>query len=258
MRSLVAILLLAVSFSTPLSAAAQAEPSEDASLDVEARSLFEAGATAFAAGRYADALASFTRAYELSPRPELLYNIAQCEDRLRHDDAAIAAFERFLAETPDAPNAAVVRARVAILRDAASRGSAVPEPAPMEEGAPTERVGQVLELPSPTATAVDAPDDPAPWVLSALGAALAVGGVVMLTVSALDLASVEGAPEGTSFATVREAAERAPILSGLGWGALAVGVALTAGGLIWGLTRSGPVRVEVRASGSRLAIGGTF
>jgi tetratricopeptide (TPR) repeat protein len=53
--------------------------------DEEARALFQAGRRAFADARYEDALDRFRSAYELSHRPELLYNIGHAADRLRRD-----------------------------------------------------------------------------------------------------------------------------------------------------------------------------
>ena len=87
------------------SAEAQSPPVDaptvpDASRDREARGLFDAGQEAFEAGRYADALDYFQRAHGLSGRFMLLYNIGVAADRLRRDDEAIAAFERYLREAP--------------------------------------------------------------------------------------------------------------------------------------------------------------
>jgi tetratricopeptide (TPR) repeat protein len=102
---------------------AQARPQAPASeaQDGEARLLFEAASRAFADARYDTALARFREAYTLSARPALLYNIGQCADRLRRDDEALEAFERYLAAMPDAPNAAEVRTRIAALRAAQAR-----------------------------------------------------------------------------------------------------------------------------------------
>ena len=65
--------------------------------DDEARANFEAGRIAYADARYGDALPYFMRAYELSPRPKLLYHIGVCHDRLGHDEEALDAFEQYLA-----------------------------------------------------------------------------------------------------------------------------------------------------------------
>lgn len=95
---------------------ARAQEPADQSRDREARQLYEAGSEAFAAGRYESAMDYFRRSYELSRRPALLYNIGQSADRLRRDRDALAAFEQYLSEVPDAPNRGDVEARMAILR----------------------------------------------------------------------------------------------------------------------------------------------
>jgi hypothetical protein len=44
-----------------------------------ARTFFNAGAQAYSAARYGDAVRSFDQAYELAPRPQLLFSLAQAE-----------------------------------------------------------------------------------------------------------------------------------------------------------------------------------
>lgn len=86
--------------------------------DAQSRERFVAGRDAYSAGQYDVALERFTEAYDLSPRPQLLYNIGQCHDRLRHDQEAIDSFERYLALVPEADNGEEVRARLQALRRA--------------------------------------------------------------------------------------------------------------------------------------------
>jgi tetratricopeptide (TPR) repeat protein len=88
-----------------------------ASRDAEGRGLFEAGRAAFTDGRYEDALDYFDRAYALTHRSELLYNIGSANDRLRRDAEALASFEQFVRELPDAPNVREVEARIRVLRE---------------------------------------------------------------------------------------------------------------------------------------------
>ncbi len=87
----------------------------------EARTLFEAGRIAFEDGRFADALASFQRAFDLSNRPLLLFNIGACLDRLQRNAEAIEAFEHYLRAQPEASNRPEVEARVRELRAGAER-----------------------------------------------------------------------------------------------------------------------------------------
>jgi len=102
----------------PEQPAAAPEDSAAASEDSEARALFVAGQTAFEAGRYEAALGHFRASFELSNRPQLLYNIGLAADRLRHDQEALTAFEGFLAQVPDSPLREPVEARAEILREA--------------------------------------------------------------------------------------------------------------------------------------------
>jgi tetratricopeptide (TPR) repeat protein len=95
--------------------------------DAEARSLFEAGRIAYEAGRYQDSLQHFQRAYELSGRGALLYNIGSCLDRLRRDEEALAAFEQYLALGDAAPRRAEVEQRVAILRGNVAANAIAPQ-----------------------------------------------------------------------------------------------------------------------------------
>jgi tetratricopeptide (TPR) repeat protein len=135
-RSAVAILAAAaivVVLGSTASAGAQPRNSPDAgapaapqaqgnpppgSLDQAARLLFESARTAFGEGDYTTALARFRQAYEASPRPGLLFNIATTLDRLRQDDEALATFERFLAADPNVANRTEIEARIRVLRAA--------------------------------------------------------------------------------------------------------------------------------------------
>jgi hypothetical protein len=108
--------------------------------DAEARARFEAGRIAYAAARYDDALDDFEHAYALSGRAELLFNMGQCLDRLRRDAEAIDAFERYLAERPEAGNREEVEGRLEVLRAAEAERAAgrapTPEPEPEVTPAP--------------------------------------------------------------------------------------------------------------------------
>src|SRR5687767_4742904 len=82
--------------------AQQKAPAADAQeeRDQAARRNFKVGQAAYQAGQYEDALRYFERAYELSPRPQLLYNIGQSADRLRLDQRALDAFQGYLLALP--------------------------------------------------------------------------------------------------------------------------------------------------------------
>ncbi len=112
-----AIVLLSIA-SLGSVARAQQEQEESDSATNEARALFEAGRTAFDAGRFDSALESFQRAHALSGRAALLFNIGSAAERLRRDEMALEYYERYLRELPEAENREFVEARVRFLREA--------------------------------------------------------------------------------------------------------------------------------------------
>jgi tetratricopeptide (TPR) repeat protein len=89
----------------------------DASSDAEARRLYGEARTAFEAGDFDTAVRNFRRAYLLSPRFALLYNIGQAELRAGHDALALEAFEAFLRQAPaDDEHRGEVEERARMLR----------------------------------------------------------------------------------------------------------------------------------------------
>ena len=71
-------------------AGAQTDP------DAEARARFDRGIALFEAGDARGALAEFQRAYDLSQRPSLLFNLAATHQSLHEYAEAIDALRRFL------------------------------------------------------------------------------------------------------------------------------------------------------------------
>lgn len=188
--------------------------------DEEARLRFEAGRVAFAAGRNEEALADFRRAYELSHRPALLYNIGVTLDRMRRDADALEHFERYLAETPSegVSNRGEVEARIVILREAVAREAAARE----EE----QSVRPAVQAPRS-----DAPD-PGGVALAIVGGALVFGGAGVSIAGSMDRARVDAAMPPAMWIDYADAAARAPILEGSGAAAAGVGVALAIAGIV--------------------------
>lgn len=119
-------------------------PAVQTDQDREARFLFEAGRTAYDAGRYREALGHFQRAYDLSKRPQLLYNVGQAADRLREDELALDAFERYLSALPAAANRPAVEERIKVLREvlaeqeaSAAAAAQAPTPAQTAQASPS-------------------------------------------------------------------------------------------------------------------------
>jgi tetratricopeptide (TPR) repeat protein len=91
-------------------------------------------------GRFGDALAKYTRAYELYPVAGLLFNIGQCHKNLKDYDKAIFFFEGYLRDAPTASNRALVKDLIrearAALGKSRPRPIASPDPAPPDTSAP--------------------------------------------------------------------------------------------------------------------------
>lgn len=64
----------------------------------EASRHFQLGVRLYAEAKYDEALIEFQRAYDLSPHPSVLYNIAASHRELSHYGESIQFFERFLTE----------------------------------------------------------------------------------------------------------------------------------------------------------------
>ncbi|MFK7986051.1 MAG: tol-pal system YbgF family protein [Sandaracinaceae bacterium] len=143
--------------------------------DAEARALFLAGQQAFSAAHFDRALEYFQRAFELSDRPELLFNIANCHDRLHQNQEAFNAFNLYLERVGDAPNAPFARTRIAALEQAIAEDAAA---APAESA---ERPTTVSASPRSSTAATDPGATEGGGGLSGAGLALTVvGGAIVL------------------------------------------------------------------------------
>jgi tetratricopeptide (TPR) repeat protein len=76
-----------------------------------AQKLYEVGDDHYAAGRYEDAVVHFQQAYELSPQPALLFNMANAYERMGEYEQAAEHLRRYL-ESPKAEDVASVRERI--------------------------------------------------------------------------------------------------------------------------------------------------
>ncbi len=234
------ILACCLAFAWVAGARAQDVSTATGLADDEAHARFEAGRVALAAGRNEAALENFTAAYELSRRPELLYNIAIAADRLRRDDVALDAFERYLAAMPadQVQNRAEVESRVTALRAAHAAASQ----SALASSSPSSVHPEELAIP----------------LLVGGGVGVAAG-ALLLGLGLADRTSVESAPTDAAWASYADAAARAPFLEWAGGLALGLGVvALTAGIVVLTLPPGIGARVALRSSGAGLAVEGTF
>jgi hypothetical protein len=111
-------------------ASAQATTSTD-----EAAVRFENGVRSFQHQDYSRALVEFEAAYQLVPRPAVLYNIALTERRLLHYGEAVRAFRRYLA---DGGGAIPPERRASVERELADIEALVTRVLVRVDGAPAE------------------------------------------------------------------------------------------------------------------------
>ncbi len=156
---------------TTLTGAARAQSQLD-----KARILFDAGAQAYAVGRYNDAVESFREAYALSGKPQAIFSLAQAERRLflvsqdpRNLYSAIEHFRKYLEGVPEGGRRGDATEALEQLEVLAAR-IATPEVA---LGAPAPVIGKIL-ISTTTPDALIRIDDAAP-VTSPLVAAVSLG-----------------------------------------------------------------------------------
>ncbi len=157
--------------------AAHAEPRDEAKQHVAAADLH------YRLARFAEALAEYTRAYELYPVPALLFNIGQCHRGLGAHARAIFFFEGYLRDAPRASNRALVEDLIREARAAIDRPPAPAEAPPVDRPRVPPPIVVFAPPPPPVARAASWPaDDPAPsrvwpgvWICGG-AAAMAAGG----------------------------------------------------------------------------------
>ncbi|NUP05394.1 MAG: tetratricopeptide repeat protein [Polyangiaceae bacterium] len=233
-----------VAFHCAVGAAFAGEPErEEEKKQAEARALHQRGATAYDLGNFDEAIAAFRAAYELSPAPGLLFNLAQayrgkgkegCADALR-------TYKAYLRAAPDASNRDVASEQISEM-DRCVKAQAEANAAPP---APNE----------PPAQSPDAASTPPTWPAVLLGvtglAALGIG--TGLNVSAhAEFDNLEAQCPAHDC----DPADWEPyqLRENVSFGMFGVGAALVVGGAIYwvitattqssGPTKPGPVRAS--------------
>lgn len=133
-----AAIALAVALRGPAATAAEADAGvpaaeEPAPADgtAEAKRLFAEGTRHYAAAEWEAAAADFSKAYELTQAPELLYNLARCYEHMGDAERAVVEYRLYLRMSPDAEDRAEVETRIVALQPAPAKDA----PAQVSEGA---------------------------------------------------------------------------------------------------------------------------
>jgi tetratricopeptide (TPR) repeat protein len=208
----------------------------------EAKARFKVGRSLYDAGRFAEAGAEWMKAYELSQRAELLYNVYVAYRDASDQPRAIDALDRYLKGSPqlDAETRLNLEARLRSMQEAAARGGVAPAPdvlteEPAQSAAPAEQAAPV----TPTATRSSTDAAPAersivPYVLLGAGGALVVGGAITGLIVLSEVSDLEDAcpgdrcPDGASLDD-RDSAKTLAIVTDV---LLGVGVATAAVGAV--------------------------
>lgn len=124
---------------------AQAQTSDAAGSDERARLHFRAGESHYEAGRFQQAAEEFEASYALRPHPELQHNIYLAHRDAGNRTEAAAALRRYLDESEEVPNRALLEARLEALEsDDSDPDESEPDETPQTAEAPSMLPGAVL------------------------------------------------------------------------------------------------------------------
>jgi len=124
----------------------------------DAKASYRQGETEYKLGRFDEALAAFSRAYELNAIPGFLFNIGQCHFQLKNYERAIFFYEGYLRDSPAAPNRAATQGQIAMAKRELAKQQRLARKTPMTPTA---------VAPTPTAEPSSAPIAVKPYVVPA-------------------------------------------------------------------------------------------
>jgi tetratricopeptide (TPR) repeat protein len=110
------VIATAMALILPLAAGAQSADPPLSAQEQEAKALFEESTKLYARGSYAEAAQRLERAYELSGRAVLLFNLANAYERKGDFERAAARLRRYLPNAPAAEQP-LIRLRIAALEE---------------------------------------------------------------------------------------------------------------------------------------------
>jgi tetratricopeptide (TPR) repeat protein len=228
-----------------------------------AAELFKKSAESYRQGDFAHAIELLDEAYALDPQPVLVYNRARAAEGIGNLDAAIAGYEKFLADEPNAPDRGAIEQRLVTLRRQrderaalererdARREEPAPAAAPPTAAAPTT---------APPADSTPPSKSPLPYVVAGVGAAGLVAGTI------LGLAAVSKNDDAKAEPVQKNAMDTRDSAHGLATGSTVsfiVGGVLVVAGASWWLVDRGVFSKKDRTARlaphvSATGIGATF
>lgn len=175
--------LLVIGCSLALAPAAFALPSAPGKKvsrkdDARARKLFVKGDRAYADGRYEDAAKAFEKAYELSGRSSLLFNLGNAYERLHRYQDAAEALDRYLPDAKPKEQYAIEKRIQDLKHRAKEQQKQKQQEAQAQKEKEQQQAAPPEKKPKPPPPGAGGSTPTTGWVLLGTGgAALVVGGV---------------------------------------------------------------------------------
>jgi hypothetical protein len=113
---------------TALPLAALAAPTDEDTVNEQARDHHDNGTTLFKQHKYLECAGEFMAAYKIKANPDFLFNAGVCYEHLKDYDQAITLFNRYLSENPGAGDKKVVEDRIKRVTELKKGGTAKPAP----------------------------------------------------------------------------------------------------------------------------------
>jgi tetratricopeptide (TPR) repeat protein len=249
---------------TATSGAAFADDERKTTPAERAHALYDISATAYEAGRFQEAVDLLLRAYEITPKPVLLFNLARAYEGLGQWAKAVDAYEAYLKAEPKAADQGSIERRIAQLRkDLADRAALQKERDEAARRAERDRIIAIEQRKIAEAAEAARRRGPLPWVVASVGGAgLLAGGIL----SAVALKLYHDGQATAYIGPARQDLTDARGFARAGDVGFIAGGILAATGVTWGiiqLTR-GPATPErnkticVRVAPGSLALVGSY
>ncbi len=263
-----------------------AEETAPANVINEARSHFRLGSAYYRGGAYDLALQEFEAAYKLDPRPDMLFNLGQCQRQLGHDREALALYRAFLRELPGSPRRAEVQSYVDELtkkiaaeeesgrkpvpahdpaKDAlVPLGESEPAQPPRTPGGPEAAPAAEPKSTIPPGALPAPPGDARASTLKRAGLGLGIGGLLvaaggaaLLGAAAADNNQLNHPEPGTMYDPGLE--DRMNVLKNAGFAAVGVGLAAgVAGTVMYVIGTKRPAALSATARGATFQLAWEF
>lgn len=148
--------------------------------DQEAKSRFRVGGMLYNEGRFREAAGEFEKAYEMSGKPALLYNMYIAYRDAGLTERAAEVLRKYLDEASDIPDRRKLEVRLGAMEQTLEGESdgAAPEGDGTEQGAPAETDGDAAAATPEPARAEEGPSQVVPWTITGVGAAILVAASV--------------------------------------------------------------------------------